>query len=103
MINIHSEQLVHVNEVPAHVPKSTSGKKVSLATCWRWIQRGCRGVKLETLLIGGKRFTSLEALQRFAEATTAAADGALPFSTSTPSARRKAHEKACRELDEAGI
>jgi len=103
MIDIHSEQLVHVNEIPAQVPKTTTGKKVSLATCWRWIQRGCRGVKLESVLIGGKRYTSLEALQRFVERTTAAADGTSLLSTSTPSAARKRHEQACRELDDAGI
>ena len=72
------------------------------ATGWRWIKRGCRGIKLESCLIGGKRYTSLEALQRFAEATTAAADGPSSVSA-TPSAQKKAHQKACRDLDAAGI
>jgi len=58
---------------------------------------------LETLLIGGKRFSSLEALQRFAERTTAAADGTMTVTNSTPSAQRKAHDRANRELDAAGI
>lgn len=98
MIDIQTETLVPINEIPSHVPG-----RIHIATCWRWIQRGCRGVKLETLLIGGKRFSSLEALQRFAETTTIAADGTSTIRASTPSARRKAHEKACRELDEAGI
>jgi len=73
------------------------------ATGWRWIKRGCRGIKLESCLIGGKRYTSLEALQRFAEATTAAADGPSSVSATTPSAGKKAEERANRELDAAGI
>jgi hypothetical protein len=97
-IEIRFEKLIPISEIPSHAPG-----RPHLATCWRWTNRGCRGVKLETLLIGGKRFTSLEALQRFAEATTAAADGTSTITASTPAAARKAHDKACRELGEAGI
>jgi Protein of unknown function (DUF1580) len=98
MIDIHTETLVSIKEIPKHFPG-----RPHTATIWRFIQRGIRGVKLETLLCGGKRFSSLEALQRFVERTTAAADGdSLPIA-STPSHRRRAHEKACRELDEVGI
>ena len=60
MIDIQTEKIVPVNKIPSHVPE-----RPHLATCWRWIKRGCRGVKLETVLIGGKRYSSLEALQRF--------------------------------------
>ena len=98
MIDIHAEQLVAVKEIPGYVPG-----RPHLATCWRWIQRGCRGVKLDTVLVGGKRYTSTLALQTFVERTTAAADGTSTVTASTPSAKRKAHERACRELDEAGI
>ena len=45
-----------------------------VSTLHRWRLRGVRGQKLETVLIGGRRFTSLEALDRFIRATTAAAD-----------------------------
>ncbi len=104
MFDIHDETLVAVRKIPSHVPRNAgTGKKINVATVWRWIHRGCRGVKLETALIGGNRFSSLEALQRFAEATTLAADGTATVSASTPSACRKAHERACRELDDAGI
>ena len=103
-IEISKEALVSVGEIPSYVPRNArTRKKINLATPWRWIQRGCRGVKLETVLIGGKRYTSVEALQRFVERTTAAADGTSTVTASTPSARKKAHEKANRELDAAGI
>ena len=98
MIDIQTETLIPVSKIPANFPG-----RPHIATCWRFIQRGCRGVKLETALCGGKRYTSLEALQRFVERTTAAADGDSPAIASTPSARRKAHERACAELDAAGI
>ena len=35
------------------------------ATLFRWAQKGCRGTRLETILVGGIRYTSREALDRF--------------------------------------
>ena len=102
-IEIRSEQLIPLQQLPSALPRNpTTGRKVHMATIWRWVQRGCRGVRLETVLVGGVRYTSEEALQRFVERTTASADGTLPTS-STPSTRRRAHERACSELDGAGI
>jgi hypothetical protein len=104
MIDIHEETVIPVREIPARIPDNPrTGKKVNLATVFRWSQRGVRGIKLETILIGGTRHSSLEALQRFSDRATAVADGATSAIVSTPPARRKAHEKASRELDEAGI
>ncbi len=97
-IDITSDTLIPVSEIPSHLPG-----KVHVATVWRWIQRGCRGVRLETCLIGGRRHSSIEALQTFVDQTTAAADNTSTVTASTPSARRKAHKKANQELDAAGI
>ena len=69
---------------------------------WRWRLRGIRGVKLETIKIGGRRFTSAEALARFIEQSTAAADG-LPLPTRTNRQREAAIRRAERELDGLGI
>lgn len=74
---------------------------VNVATVWRWCTRGVRGVKLESLAVGGRRYTSAEAFERFLAATN-------PESTSTPPAptphqRRKAIEAAEKELAKAGI
>lgn len=41
------------------------GRRVSLATLHRWRLSGVRGVKLETCLVGGRRHTSREAVDRF--------------------------------------
>ena len=80
-------------------------EKVNPSTVWRWAQRGVRGCVLETFSIGGRRFTTEEAFERFVAETTAVAKGQvkpLPKSR-TPRQRRLAIERAERELDEAGI
>jgi len=48
-----------------------------LSTLWRWYRRGVRGVRLETVVVGGRRFTSRAAIERFIERTTVARDGAV--------------------------
>jgi hypothetical protein len=37
----------------------------SVPTLFRWSLRGVRGVRLETWLVGGRRFTSRDAIARF--------------------------------------
>ena len=64
MINLETETLLAPKQVCRLVP-GRSGKGVSLATCWRWMLKGHRGVKLESLLVGGVRYTSVEAFKRF--------------------------------------
>ena len=39
--------------------------KCSRATIERWVRRGVRGVQLETVLVGNRRFTSELAVHRF--------------------------------------
>jgi hypothetical protein len=38
------------------------------STLARWALRGVKGVRLETVKVGGRRFTSREAIERFIEA-----------------------------------
>lgn len=70
MIDTQKERLLPFSAVPRSMP----GEPPSIATVRRWRIRGVRGVKLETLLVGGRRYTSEEALQRFLAGTTAAAE-----------------------------
>jgi hypothetical protein len=60
----------------AEAAKSLPGNP-NIATLWRWRRRGIEGVRLETYRIGQKRFTTKEAIARFVERTTKAADGDL--------------------------
>lgn len=74
MLNIQSETLLQLREVPTWTDENL-GRRVHISTVFRWRQRGARGVKLETVLIGGNRYTSVEALHRFFAKSTAAAEG----------------------------
>jgi hypothetical protein len=75
----------------------------SISSLWRWYRRGVRGAKLETIVIGGRRrYTSVQALERFITATTAAADGA-PKPVRTAKQRQRSIAAAERELLREGI
>lgn len=65
-----SERLLPLNEAAEYLPRR-SGKKVHYSTLYRWATKGARGRKLETVLVGGVRYTSLEALERFITAPLA--------------------------------
>src|SRR5262245_45090642 len=101
MIDISSETLLTLLEAARSLPG-----RVHLSTVHRWRLRGVRGIKLETCRVGGKRYTPREALQRFAEATTAEANGeTLPTASvsRTPAQRERDIRAAERELSEARI
>lgn len=80
---------------------------ISDATMARFIQKGVKVkatgefVKLETFKIGGRRFTSLEAIDRFIVAQNADDAPATPAVTATQ--RRRQSEAARQELAKAGI
>ena len=61
MINLSRETLIPLTQAAKLIP----GCGVHISTLHRWRLRGIRGVRLETILIGGKRFTSVEAIDRF--------------------------------------
>jgi len=104
MIDLSSENVIRLREVPRHVPRGPDGKRIHIATAFRWAQRGCNGIRLETLQIGGAKHTSVEKLQEFCEKLTAAVAGQRSPSPSTTSRQRAAAiESAGRELDAAGI
>ena len=54
------ESLLSLGDAAKTLPNSPH-----ISTVWRWVNRGVRGVVLETIVIAGRRFTSREALQRF--------------------------------------
>lgn len=74
----------------------------NVATIFRWANRGCRGVRLETFMVGGRRFTTVEAFGRFVAQTTAAAN-AMGLPVSTAKTRESEIAAAERELAAAGI
>jgi hypothetical protein len=91
-IDISSERLISLAEATKVLPG-----RPHLSCLHRWRLRGVAGIKLETVRVGGRRYTSDEALQRFIAAVTAAADGkAVPVRT--PRQRVRDIERAEREL-----
>lgn len=72
------------------------------SSMWRFATKGIRGVRLETIVSGGRRYTSREAVLRFVAATTAAANGE-PMSVSLSPKRREQKEQAKARLRAAGI
>lgn len=64
-IEIGHDHLLTYGQAAQLLPK---GSRPSYSTFWRWWNRGIRGVRLETVLVGGKRYTTAAAMQRFAEA-----------------------------------
>lgn len=72
-----------------------------LSTLWRWTRHGVRGVRLETMLVGGLLFTSREAIQRF---LSRLAEVRKPrVAVETARGGRAQRRMAARVLDEAGI
>lgn len=72
-----------------------------ISTLHRWRLRGVRGVRLQTCLVGGRRYTTSEWLAEFIKASSLAVAPEMP--TQITSRREAAIRAAERELDEAGI
>jgi hypothetical protein len=77
---------------------------VHISTFYRHAFKGTDGVHLEIVKLGGRTYTSLEAVQRFADRLTQAKTG-VPADASirTPAARIRADVKAERELEQLGV
>lgn len=94
MIDLTAERLLTLNEAAALLPG-----RPSIATLWRWRTKGIRGRKLECVVIGGRPYTSLAALQRFGEQR----GGANFQPIRSPKQRERAIAAAEHELRQAGI
>ncbi len=101
MIDIQTEQLLTPTKASELCPECRRGARPNIATIYRWMVKGVRGIKLESLVVGATRCTSVEALQRFFDALTAAADAehsAAIVSRPSSKSRAKAIEAAERRL-----
>ncbi|MCR9209713.1 MAG: DUF1580 domain-containing protein [bacterium] len=64
-LKLLTEELIPFKEVPPLLQK-----RVHPSTAWRWAKRGIRGTKLETVKVGGKTLTSVQAVTRFLQRTS---------------------------------
>lgn len=100
MIDISSEQVITFTEARRRLPKRRLRKQPDISTLYRWCQTGLRGVRLESIKIGGQTCTSVEALQRFFDSLSAPVHG----TTKMTSRSRAKHDDAVeKELAESGF
>ena len=62
LIDLKSEEVITFRDATALVP---TRPPVSVSTISRWCTTGCRGIKLESVFVGGRRKTTRQALERF--------------------------------------
>ena len=103
-IDIKEETLIHFPDARSEFH---NGRRHSMASLHRWRLHGVRGIKLETIRIGGLRYTSREAIVRFIDAQNAVPESreAAPESPVivTATQRNTMAEAAQVELQRAGI
>ena len=76
-IDVDSETIIPLCEARTAFP---GGKRLAMQTLHRWRLHGVRGVRLETCLVGGSRYTSREAISRFIRAQNAT-DSPVPVNS----------------------
>jgi hypothetical protein len=101
VIDLLKEKLFTLNAARHFLPRRRKNKRPDLATMYRWTGKGCRGVVLESVNVGGTRCTSREAIARFIERLTHLGD--CGGSVRTPAARARVNEMVEKTLDQIGI
>jgi hypothetical protein len=107
VIDLATETKIPLSAAAAETPPGRNGKKTHLSTILRWILHGAKApdgsrVRLDAIRLGGRWFTSREALQRFAEALTPRLGGADMPGRRGPEKRRRASERAAQQLERLG-
>ncbi len=92
-IDITIERLIGLDEAAELLP-GRNGGSVHKFTVGLYARRGKLGAKLETVLAGPRRCTSIEAVVRFIAAISAASDKKSPRPDRAPIANRTKREAA---------
>ncbi|MFM9963356.1 MAG: DUF1580 domain-containing protein [Planctomycetaceae bacterium] len=95
MIDPQTEDLIAFQQAGKRIPGNPA-----LCTLHRWRLSGVRGTKLETLLVCGIRYTSVEAISRFIREQNR---DQQPAPAITSKQRRVQAETANKLLEAAGI
>jgi hypothetical protein len=78
LIDPLKEQVISLSQAARQLPKLRNDRPFSNTTIWRWSKGGVNGIRLETIRIGGRTCTSIEALGRFFAALNHAPSRELP-------------------------
>jgi hypothetical protein len=94
------KQLLTMRKAAELMPRLRRDRPVTAATVWRWATYGLRGIRLETIQVGGVRCTSRAAMQEFCEAVKAAreADAKYNGAAETPEQAQKRRPKVRKKL-----
>jgi hypothetical protein len=104
VIDIHDDQLLTPAQAASLRPSGRRGRPTHPSTIYRWMKFGVRGVRLDSVRIGGSLYTSREAFQRFADQLTNPIP--VPSSSSVPASKRRdrlSRMRAGSLLDRLGI
>lgn len=63
------DRLMSLSEAATYL-RGLTGKKPHISTIWRWCLKGCKGVRLESVCLGGRRMVSAAAIDRFIDDCT---------------------------------
>lgn len=79
---------------PKFLPVATAvekavGHRPNPTTCWRWYTSGSRGVVLKTWMVGGRRMSTVAAVNEFIEQRTESASPSIQRATRTASVNRQ--------------
>ncbi len=105
MIDITTEQVLPLSKASADylAASAATGSRYAKVGSRPVGQPAAARVKLESVLIGGRRFTSVEACQRFIDRLNPSAPADPVDSIRTSAGRRKAVEAVDRALAQAGF
>jgi hypothetical protein len=67
-IDPFAEEILTLSQAAKRLPRLRDDRPVAPSTLWRWATAGLRGIRLETIRVGGATCTSREALGRFLDA-----------------------------------
>jgi hypothetical protein len=95
MIDVTTEELIPFQRASGKIPGNPH-----ISTIHRWRLRGVRGARLESVLVGNTRYTSIQAISRFVAALNA---GESANSEVTPGQRERQSQAARLELEKLGI
>lgn len=100
MIDIVADELITLGQLAKKLPP-IQGARPNQSTIWRWVHKGIRGIRLDTVAVGGRTCTTWDAYLAWA---TAIADRG-PIPSILPASPRKAKRvrNARQVLDAAGI
>ena len=99
MIDHSTEQLITPAEAAKRLPSGIPGKRLHIATIHRWFDRG----DLEFTKIGGRKFTSIEALARFISKCNRQSRNTAPLQVIEAPKGTAAARKVMQQLEQMGI